>query len=86
MNILLHRNFEKQYKKLDKRKQEKFKERMSVFVKNRQDSILNNHSLFGKFKDYRSINIDGDLRAIFKTLDDDTFLFSSIGSHSDLYG
>lgn len=85
MKIILHKNFEKEYKKLQKKEQTKFKEKIAIFMKNPFDIILNNHLLKGKYKGYRSINIAGDLRAIYKLLSKDNYLFVSINTHSNLY-
>ena len=61
-------------------------ERIVLFSINPTDSILNNHLLFGKYEGHRSINITGDLRAIYTMIDEDTALFVAIGTHSQLYG
>ena len=83
--ITFHRNFKKAYKKLPSRIQRKMDERISVFSENAFHPTLNNHPLKGKYLGYRSINIDGDIRAVYKKLERDTVIFTSLGSHSDLY-
>lgn len=85
MIILLHNNFIKDYKKLSHWTKEKFKERRDLFLKDEFDPVLNNHPLKGKYQGYRSINITGDFRAIYKR-DKDKAIFVAIGSHSRLYG
>lgn len=47
--------------------------------------ILNNHSLKGKYKGYRSINISGDYRAIYSLIKEDTAYFIALDTHSSLY-
>ena len=86
MKILFHRNFEKQYKKLRENNKAKFKDRLEIFIKDQFDLLLNNHPLLGKYEGYRSINVGGDLRAIYKEIKKDTFLFVAIDMHSRLYG
>lgn len=86
MKIFFHRNFEKQYKKLRKSEKERLREKIGVFTTDRFDPILNNHPLRGRYKGYRSINVAGDLRLIYKELKLDTFLFVTIDTHSKLYG
>lgn len=81
----LHKNFEKQYKKLKTPEKEKFKERRDIFLKNEFDPVLNNHPLKGKYLGFRSINITGDLRALYQK-QEDIVTFVEIGSHSNLYG
>lgn len=85
MNISSNKDFEKDYKKLPKNIQERFKERIQLFQKDQFDPILNNHSLRGQYQGYRSINVTGDLRAIFKRNGNEV-IFVAIGSHSNLYG
>lgn len=85
MNIRLHKKFSKGYNKLTNSQKKKFKERRNLFLQDEFNPILNNHALTGKYKGYRSINVGGDLRAIFKQ-ERDMVLFTIIGSHSKLYG
>ncbi len=85
MNVLFHRNFEKHYKRLQKREKNRFKEKIQVFLKDEFDPILNNHPLKGKYKGYRSINVTGDLRAVYKRLIRNKVIFVVIDKHSNLY-
>jgi len=86
MEIELHRNFIKQYRKLPIKIQEKFKERRNLFLIDPFHQLLNNHALSGKYDRYRSINIHSDIRVIFFIKSDGTIVFIAIGSHSELYG
>ena len=72
MRILTHRNFEKAYVKLCVEEKDRFKERINIFLNNPFYYSLNNHALKGKYSGYRSINIGGDLRAIFKMINEET--------------
>ena len=85
MIIVYHRHFKKSYKKLSPKVKEKLEERLRLFSKDEFDPILNNHALKGKYLGYRSMNITGDMRAIFKR-DPDSVLFVAIDSHNNLYG
>ncbi|OGL87493.1 hypothetical protein A3I40_02325 [Candidatus Uhrbacteria bacterium RIFCSPLOWO2_02_FULL_48_12] len=85
MNIVLHKDFIKAYKKLRSAQREKFKERRNLFLENPFHPILHNHSLQGRFYGYRSINVAGDLRVIYKMISEDTCLFVTIDTHSNLY-
>lgn len=85
MILTYHKDFKKKYKKLSKNFQEKFDDRILLFRENEFNPILNNHSLQGKYLGYRSINITGDLRALYQK-EDDTVIFVAIDSHSNLYG
>ncbi len=85
MKIRFHKNFDKQYKKLTKQQQEKTRESLEVFLSNPLDPILNNHPLKGKYTDYRSINITGNIRAIYKFITEDECVFVAVDNHSNLY-
>jgi len=85
MKIRFHKNFKKQYKKLKKKEQKKVQERLELFLENPFNTRLNNHPLKGKYTDYRSINITGDLRAIYKFVSDDECIFVVVDTHSNLY-
>jgi addiction module RelE/StbE family toxin len=85
MRILLHADFKKQYQKLRFGEKKKFKERRDLFVKDQFHPLLNNHPLQGRYKGYRSINIAGDLRAIYILIAEDAAYFIAIDMHSKLY-
>jgi addiction module RelE/StbE family toxin len=85
MRILLHRNIKKRYKKLNQSEQRHFKERGNLFLECPFHPLLNNHALQGEYQGCRSINITGDLRAIYKEIDSDTVYFIALGTHPELY-
>lgn len=89
MNIKYSATFKKQYKKAPKKIQEKVKERISLFVQNPKNQLLNNHALTGKLKECRSINITGDYRAIYSIRlnlkSEQEYYFELVGTHSQLY-
>ncbi len=86
MQIEYSRRFIKNFKKCPKYIQEKFSERLGLFLVNRSAKILNEHFLLGKLSGFKSINISGDYRAIFEVIDkEDVIYFISIGTHSQLY-
>jgi len=90
--IRLHKNFKKRYQKFNKSQKNKFKERRNLFLRDEFDPILNNHALGGKYTGYRSINITGDIRVLYKRSfsadmgERDVAIFVTIDSHSNLYG
>lgn len=84
MNAYVHRSFLKKFKKLPAKVQDKFEERLDLFLQDPTNQLLNNHSVEKAFPECRSINITGDYRAIYKLLGD-TATFISIGTHSELY-
>jgi len=85
MKIRFHKNFKKQYLKLNKKQQIKVQNKIESFIQNPFNSILKNHSLKGKYLDYRSINITGDMRAIYKYISSEECIFVILDKHSNLY-
>ena len=85
MKIRFHKNFNKQYKKLRQAQKEKVQERLVLFLKDPFHLILGNHPLKGKYTGYRSINITGDLRAVYKFVSERECIFVAIDTHSSLY-
>jgi len=85
MIIRFHKNFEKRYKKLSVKYRNKFKEKIAIFLKDEFNPILNNHPLKAKYKGYRSIDVTGDLRAIYRREERDNIIFVIIDKHSNLY-
>lgn len=79
------KSFTKQFKKLRANQQERFYERLELFKKNPQDRLLRDHALKGKYKGFRSIDIEGDLRALYYVKEDIVIVFAIIGTHSQLY-
>ena len=80
------KRFEKDLKKAPKKIQKAFKNRLEIFLTDKFNPILNNHSLTGNYDNYRSINITGDWRAVFRELDaGETVFFDILGTHSKLY-
>jgi mRNA-degrading endonuclease YafQ of YafQ-DinJ toxin-antitoxin module len=60
---------------LRKNQQNKFSEKLAIFLENPFDPILNNHPMQGKYDGYRSINISGDLCAIYEMIEKDIAYF-----------
>lgn len=86
MKILFHRNFENNYVALRASEKKKLNERIAVFMKDPFDPALGNHALKGKHHCYRSIRTGGDLRAVYKSINKEGYLFVAIGTHARLYG
>jgi addiction module RelE/StbE family toxin len=84
MKIRHSRLFKKQFKKLSPKLQLQFDERYELWCLNPKHPLLNVHPLFGDKFGYWSINISGDLRVLY-CYEDDTIVFSAIGTHSQLY-
>jgi len=84
MELSYSRAFKKEYKKLPKKLRIQFGNRVEVFKLNQFHPLLNNHFVNYPYEGCRSINISGDLRALYEA-SGDTIIFVHIGTHSELY-
>ena len=84
MQFLLHRVFQKRFEKLPLKIREQFFERAEIFCKDTYAEILQNHSVDNVYPNCRSINITGDVRALYK-VQGNIAIFVNIGTHSELY-
>ncbi len=79
------KKFDKDLRKADIKIKKKFRQRLSFFIKNKDNVLLRNHELKGEWVGYRSINITGDWRAIYEEKNG-VVIFVALGTHSQLYG
>lgn len=84
MEIVFHKNFKKQYKKLPKKVQTQFATRLELFLIEPSNPILHIHHLHGEDSAYSSMNVTADYRALFIE-DSKRVTFYKIGFHSELY-
>jgi addiction module RelE/StbE family toxin len=85
MRILLRKSFKKQFKKLPPAVPAQYYQRVGIFLQNKFDPLLNNHSVEAAFPGCRSINVNGDYRVIFYEESEDVVVFVKIGTHAQLY-
>ena len=85
MKVILHKKFKKKFKKFSNEIHIQFKNRLNIFIKDPHDTTLNNHALHGKYLGFRSINVSGDLRAVYRMEADNIVLFVDIDNHANLY-
>ncbi len=85
MEIIYSKYFVKQYKKLPKDIQDKFKKRLDIFQNDNQNSILNIHGLRGAYAGKYSFNVTADYRVIFAYMEEGVAMLIDIGTHSKLY-
>jgi addiction module RelE/StbE family toxin len=85
MIIETTKTFDKQYSKLNNKTKTIYKNRIAIFKTNPFDFRLRNHALKGKYLGYRSIDITGDVRALYTVKGDIIIIFGFIGTHSQLY-
>jgi addiction module RelE/StbE family toxin len=87
MTVRFTKRFTKQYDRLVLKDQIQFDNRLDILKANPNSHILRIHNLKGQYTGFRSMNIRGDLRALYKEFDDGSvLLFEFIGTHSQLYG
>lgn len=84
MKIVLSKDFVKQAKHLKPGEREKLQQRLKVFASTPRAKELRNHKLQGEWSNYRSINITGDIRAVYEEIEDGA-RFVAIGTHAKLY-
>ncbi|MEI8062421.1 MAG: type II toxin-antitoxin system mRNA interferase toxin, RelE/StbE family [bacterium] len=84
MLLSYSRSFKKDYKKLPQKIREQLGVRVQLFKENQFDPILNNHAVHHPYEGCRSINISGDIRALYETAGG-SVTFIRIGTHSELY-
>lgn len=84
MEIKFNAIFRKQYRKTDDKIKKAFSKRLKLFQQNPNHPLLRNHILTGNYKNYRSINITGDWRALYMERGEEVE-FEMLGTHSKLY-
>lgn len=78
--------FDKELKKSPLEIKIAFRQRFNLFLQDQFHPTLNNHSLKGKYKGFRSINITGDWQTLFtNNKNNSKIIFEAIGTHSQLY-
>jgi len=83
--FLYSAEFKKRYKKLPRSAKEKTIARLELLAQDEFAPLLNNHPLRGKYEAYRSINITGDIRLVYRKPEPGTYFLVTIGTHSQLY-
>lgn len=76
--------FRKQFKKFPEKIRSEAIQRLEILTENEFAEILNNHKLSGKYSEYRSVNVTGDIRIAYKRVREGFYLVA-IGTHSELY-
>lgn len=85
MKITTTKKFDKQFKKQSVKIREEFAKRIDVFLIDSNNPLLHIHKLRGAYDGLWSMNVSGDVRAVFDTHQESIIVFIVIGSHSELY-
>ena len=86
MQLRRSRTFAKQYQKLPPKQRQQFDARLRLWLVDPAHPTLRVHPLKGSFQGYWSMNVSGDLRAIYYYEGERVVIFALIGTHSQLYG
>lgn len=86
ITVKFSKRFIKQYYKLTPKIQAQFQQRLKLWQRAPYSPELHLHMLTGEYAGLYSINITGDIRALYEKIDDTYVIFGFIGTHSQLYG
>ena len=86
VRIEYHPRFKKQYRKLPSSAQVRFQHRIKLLIIEPDNPMLRVHALKAEYKGYLSMNVTGDIRALFYYEGTNVVVFGFIGTHSQLYG
>lgn len=84
--VEFHKDFQKDFKKLSPVIQKKFWQRLELWQEQPLHVLLNHHVLTGKLQGKHSINITGDVRAIYEERSETLVIYLLVGRHAQLYG
>jgi addiction module RelE/StbE family toxin len=85
MKVRHSRTFKKQFLKLTPQLQQKFAERLRLWLVDPTSPQLRVHPLSGNKKGYWSMTIGGDLRVLYYFESEQVVVLALIGTHSQLY-
>ena len=83
-NLLKTKRFLKDLNKLPHFIRTRVFQRLSLFMTDSNNPLLNNHDLNHPWEGYKSINITGDIRLIYRQ-EGSFYRLARVGSHSELY-
>jgi len=86
MEIQFSKKFIKQLKKLNLKQQQRFWSQLDQWKTDPNHPSLRTHKLSGNLTGFESINIGGDLRALYRRHGKILVIYEMIGTHSQLYG
>ncbi|MCX6703737.1 MAG: type II toxin-antitoxin system mRNA interferase toxin, RelE/StbE family [Candidatus Zambryskibacteria bacterium] len=82
--FFIKKSFKKNFKKLPQSVKESFQKRMMIFLRDEYDPLLRTHKLNPPWVGYKSIDITGDVRLIYK-IEGGVCKLYRIGTHAELY-
>lgn len=86
MKLVHHKKFTKAYANLDRTLQSKIDVVIGLFQIDPTNRILENHALQGKLLGRRAIKVTGDVRIVFREIDDYMLvILLDVGTHNQVY-
>ncbi|MBT3250051.1 MAG: type II toxin-antitoxin system mRNA interferase toxin, RelE/StbE family [Candidatus Pacebacteria bacterium] len=88
MTIKYHKTFRKHFKKRianNPKLVNQFEKRLNELILDQSNPLLRNHSLKGSRQSYWSFSITGDIRVIYKKINNNIIQLYDIGSHNQVY-
>ncbi|OGG14289.1 hypothetical protein A2773_06755 [Candidatus Gottesmanbacteria bacterium RIFCSPHIGHO2_01_FULL_39_10] len=88
MIIDFHSKFRKNFKKrvaFNPALKQKFQQRTELFRENPKNPELHDHQLTGKKRSFRAFSVTGDIRVVYRIIDQELVRFYDIGSHNQVY-
>lgn len=61
-----------------------FQVRLALFIENPNDPVLKDHKLTGKRSTYRAFSMTGDIRVVYRIVDNELWLYD-VGTHNQVY-
>lgn len=65
--------------------EKRYRERLAMFIKNKNHTTLKDHKLRGKRQSFRAFSITGDVRVVYVEESKDAVIFIDIGTHNQVY-
>lgn len=85
MNILFSDRFKTRFEKLPLKIQDKFENRLGLFMKAPSHPLLKSHPLKGNLVGFRAFSVTGDYRVIYKIIENESVKLVNIGRHAQVY-
>ena len=85
MEIIFTNSFKSKFDKLPKKIQEKFENRLEIFIKKPTHPLLKTHSLKGNLLGLRAFSVTGNYRVLYRMINPLTAKLIDIGTHNQVY-
>lgn len=86
--VIFHKTFKKHYRKRIipfSKLAEQFDSKYCLFIQDRTNPILKDHALTGDLQGYRAYWVGGDIRVVYRLINQTNIEFLDVGSHNQVY-